>query len=192
MQKLLWLFGLMIWTQIDFGQSQTPILYPYNSPKSPNAAALQKFLEIPSDLHTGQINYSIPLENISFGEINVPISLAYQNSGLKVAELPSWAGMGWNLFAGGAITRSVKGLPDDCPNGLLNSHDRLSQAYANQLSGAQRFMYFREVAEGTTDAEHDVFFYEFCGHSGSFYINGTGVCQQIPKGNDRIIYTRDA
>lgn len=56
---------------------------------------------------TGDFTYNIPLMDIE----GYPINIAY-NSGITMDQEASWVGLGWNLNAG-AITRSLRGLPDD-------------------------------------------------------------------------------
>jgi hypothetical protein len=59
------------------------------------------------DPFTGDFNYSIPL----FEELGIPLTLNY-NSGITMDQEASWVGLGWSLNPG-AITRTVRGLPDD-------------------------------------------------------------------------------
>ncbi|MEO0582021.1 MAG: hypothetical protein AAF135_07350 [Bacteroidota bacterium] len=80
---------------------------------SPTAAALGKYGDIPVSYHTGVPQISIPIYTIQEGSIQVPISMSYHSSGIRVDELASWVGLGWSLNAGGAITRTVNGMADE-------------------------------------------------------------------------------
>ncbi len=59
------------------------------------------------DPFTGDFSYNIPLMDVG----GYPINLNYA-SGITPDAEASWTGLGWNLNVG-AITRSVRGLPDD-------------------------------------------------------------------------------
>jgi hypothetical protein len=62
----------------------------------------------------GSANISYNLYTIENGNIQVPITLYYTGSrGIKVNEIASWVGLGWQLDAGGYISRIVQGYPDD-------------------------------------------------------------------------------
>jgi Domain of unknown function (DUF6443) len=80
---------------------------------SPEVVAASRFKDVPVNLNTGTYNVPIPLYTLSEGPLSVPVSLVYNGSGLKNAEVPTWAGAGWNLFAGGSITRMVRDEPDE-------------------------------------------------------------------------------
>src|SRR5580698_2617890 len=80
---------------------------------SPTAASLGKYGDIPVSYHTGIPEIDIPIYTIKAGSIEMPISLSYHASGLKVEEEASWVGAGWALNAGGVITRTVIGAADD-------------------------------------------------------------------------------
>jgi hypothetical protein len=68
------------------------------------------------DLSTGDLTYNIPLMDIG----GYPVNLAY-NSGIGVNDEASWVGLGWTLNAG-AITRNVRGLPDDFAGEMIDQH----------------------------------------------------------------------
>ena len=59
------------------------------------------------DPFTGDFTYNIPLMDVD----GYPINIAY-NSGVSMDQEASWVGLGWNLNTG-AITRALRGLPDD-------------------------------------------------------------------------------
>jgi hypothetical protein len=59
------------------------------------------------DPFTGDFSYNIPMFEIG----GYPVNLAYA-SGVSMDQEATWVGLGWNLNTG-AITRDVRGLPDD-------------------------------------------------------------------------------
>ncbi|MGY3215090.1 PKD domain-containing protein [Mucilaginibacter sp. HD30] len=65
------------------------------------------------NLNTGTSSVVVPIDNIQAGDVTVPVSLAYGSNGVKLKYGEGTAGLGWNLIAGGQITREVRGLPDD-------------------------------------------------------------------------------
>jgi hypothetical protein len=65
------------------------------------------------DKTTGAPRVTIPLYTVSAGNVSLPIALSYASNGIKATDIEGSAGMGWNLIAGGAVTRQVRGLPDD-------------------------------------------------------------------------------
>ncbi len=100
---------------------------------TPNAASLGKYTDIPVSNHTGVPNISIPIHTITEGGLSVPISLSYHSSGVRVDEVASNVGLGWTLNAGGAISRTVMGVPDE--SGLwkygYNGHPRYDAVFNN-------------------------------------------------------------
>jgi hypothetical protein len=59
------------------------------------------------DLFSGDFTYNIPLFDVE----GYPINIAY-HSGVTMDQEASWVGLGWNINPG-AITRNVRGIPDD-------------------------------------------------------------------------------
>jgi len=82
-------------------------------PPSPNAAALGSFGQIPVGHFTGRPQIDIPFYSINVGGVTVPVKLSYQFMGLRPTDVVGTTGLGWVLDAGGAISRTVKGRPDE-------------------------------------------------------------------------------
>lgn len=83
-------------------------------PPSPTVAALMKFEEVPVSNYTGVPDISIPLFSIPTHskDLGLNVSLKY-HSGVSSNDIASDTGLGWSLFAGGTISRTVRGLPDE-------------------------------------------------------------------------------
>ncbi len=79
---------------------------------TPDVSAFQKYNLTDINLYNGKIDLSIPIYEINTGGIKVPISITYNSGGIKVDQISSNVGMGWNLNAGGSIIRNIKDLPD--------------------------------------------------------------------------------
>ncbi|MEC5143655.1 hypothetical protein [Chitinophaga sp. 212800010-3] len=84
-------------------------------PPSPEIASITRYGLYPVTMFNGLPGISIPIYNVNIRGFSLPISLDYHASGIKVDDLASWVGLGWNINAGGAITRTVMGVPDDDP-----------------------------------------------------------------------------
>jgi hypothetical protein len=84
--------------------------------QSPNQAAFDKFSAVPVDLFTGTPDISLPLHRLTYGSINVPITLRYHAASVLAGTHPGWVGQGWDLQAGGSITRTVRGGVDEFYN----------------------------------------------------------------------------
>ena len=104
----LWNFSLLSQTG-DPNGFQTPNF----SPKSPEAGAFLRYGEYPVDLSTGLTNISLPIHTIQAGSFELPISLNYHSSGIKVSDEATWVGLGWNLNAGAQIILDVRDAPDE-------------------------------------------------------------------------------
>lgn len=75
------------------------------------------------DPFTGDFKYNIPLMDIE----GYPINIAY-NSGVTMDQEASWVGLGWNLNAG-AITRSLRGVPDDFSGDLVQKEQNTKPSF---------------------------------------------------------------
>jgi hypothetical protein len=66
---------------------------------------------------TGSANVNIPIYTVTSGSLAVPVSLNYSTNGVKIKDVEGTAGMGWDVQAGGQISRQLRGLPDDYEQG---------------------------------------------------------------------------
>lgn len=74
------------------------------------------------DVSTGRFGINIPFTMLENQYLSLPISLTYSTSGVKVDESSSEVGMGWNLIAGGQITRKLNGNADDVTIGTWDAN----------------------------------------------------------------------
>ncbi len=149
---------------LGYGQ-QLPVLVP----PTPEAASLGKNIEIPVSLSTGVPNITIPLWEIRQGDILIPIGLSYNSSGIKVEEIASWVGTGWNLNFGGGIFRSSRGLPDDVNGGFLTvTGDRKIDQF-NSLTGNRKNDLIDLAINNQLDYQPDIFNFSILGYSGKFF-----------------------
>jgi hypothetical protein len=75
------------------------------------------------DPFTGDFSYNIPLFQLPGPNGSYPFNLAY-NAGITMDQEASWVGLGWNLNVG-AITRNVRGLPDDFNGALISNRTHM-------------------------------------------------------------------
>lgn len=165
---------------------------PRQIPPSPTAASLGVYGAIPVGHYTGIPQIEIPLYEIKCGSLTIPISLSYHASGIKVAAEAGWAGMGWTLNAGGAITRSVAGV-DDFNDVNYKSLAGFSTSYHIPYHGSNEIILteegdmiyndipcYGEFYNGFYDSKPDVFNYNIGQYSGQMvfpkraYDAGTG------------------
>jgi RHS repeat-associated protein len=126
-------------------------IVPKIIPPSPEASALAKYVEWPVNLAAGTPDINIPIHTISKGPIALNISINYHASGIRVDEIATWVGSGWSLNAGGAITRTLRGRPDDDKTkGFL---DYTINKTPSTLSEANYY----DVSDGCLETQPDLF-----------------------------------
>ncbi|HWB91540.1 MAG TPA: hypothetical protein VG605_06795, partial [Puia sp.] len=174
-------------------------------PTSPEAAILGRFGDIPIGYYTGTTNVSIPLYTVKEAGLDIPITLSYHGSGIKVEDQASNVGLGWSLEPGGSIIQVVNGVEDD--EDYLIYHD--PTGYQTLRTGNITGSYSARPQMGYTmfgcsppttpqddrqslndlllgDGQPDIYMFNFGRYSGKFYINPeTGQPIQLNK-NDSI------
>jgi hypothetical protein len=140
---------------------------------------------------TGSLQYGVPLGELNANDISIPVGISQHGNALTVAEGEGDCGMGWSLSAGGAITRLVRGLPDDLDGarkGWIKMSSQHSSIQSFTPSGndaldvcsdeASDFNFLNGLAF-TYDTEPDLFFFHAPGISGQFILNASGVPQLL-------------
>lgn len=164
-------------------------------PPSPDAASIGKYGQYPVTLYNGLVGINVPIYTIKLRQFELPISLSYHASGIKIDEISSCVGLGWSLQAGGVITRSVNGLPDV---GFENNHlgFSLTQDQVRNLSDESFISYLSEryrcEVNNSDDSESDVYYYNVGGLSGSFRFDYKGNLVQVPMTNNKIEYNNSS
>lgn len=162
-------------------------------PTTPEAAAFEKYGNIPVGLFTGVPQINIPIHKITLKDISIPISLSYNSSGIKVDEIATNVGLGWVLNAGGLISCMTRGNPDFDTYGYVASGN-ISQTIYNDFKagnyqeetindGSPQSSYhitLNDIAAGYHDSEPDLFNYNLPNASGQFVYDETGVPRTVP------------
>jgi YD repeat-containing protein len=134
-------------------------------PPSPELSALFRFVDYPMDNSTGIPKIAIPIYELKVGEISVPISMGYHSSGRRVSETTGPIGLGWSLFAGGAISRVVYGKADEDYAFVPDFKS------AGEITNSDYEYLYSISDQGIYDTEHDVFSYSFGTRSGKFIMH---------------------
>lgn len=198
----------------ESGPSSEPSVQSFDvglyAPPSPEAAAMAQYGNVAVSMYTGSPNISIPVYTLGGKDISVPISLSYDASGIKVTQVASQVGLGWNLNAGGAVTRQIVGRPDDythsSPNGYemyySNAFDYTSENHNKTINEGFEFVksfhpegikpageyewyykYLDKVKKGEYETQPDVYNFSINGLSGTIFIDyeeGRGYCVEHP------------
>ncbi|MEL6989873.1 MAG: hypothetical protein AAGK97_18840, partial [Bacteroidota bacterium] len=144
---------------------------------------MAKFIETPVALNTGIPSISVPIFTVQGLRQGTSISLSYHAGGNRVQDVASNVGLGWALNAGGCISRTVQGIPDelDYINGNnINDFENLSPTSA--------YAYVNGVQNNTVDYQPDIFSFNFDGYSGKFFFNQQGEVILKENANLKIEY----
>jgi len=91
--------------------------------------------------------------------------------GSKVEEYATNVGLGWVLNWGGSISRQVRGLPDETPDGFITSGGSYTLRYINgPMTPQERQNYQLTYRQGQVDGAPDIFYYNVGGVSGKFFL----------------------
>ncbi len=172
-------------------QSQDVMQKPDILPGSPEAAAFAKNVNIPVSYSSGTPQISIPFFSVKSGNLEIPVSISYNASGIRVDESATWVGLGWNLSAGGQISRTIRGSADERSTyGYMNVYNNrkvkyVDTAHCRCASGnSQTWAIENDIIAHQLDLEPDQFSFSILGYSGDFFYNqDSGRYQLVPYQN---------
>lgn len=124
------------------------------------AGHIVKYADYPIVHSLGLANISIPLYTAKAGSLEVPVTISYHASGIKLNEISECAGLGWSLNAGGAVVKDICGAIDD----NIYNHTVKTEEEAD-------LEYLSAVLTQRSDAYWDKYHYSYPGGSGSFIVN---------------------
>lgn len=168
-----------------------------NMPRTPESSAFEKYGTFSVNEFSGTTNISIPIYTLQSRHLQVPITLSYQPTGIRVNQEASWVGLGFDINVGGRITVETRGSVD-FPNtlssssnlrtGLLKLFNRLGTNNENAILTFASFCENNapcpsdpipdnlQAIQDMTEfgvGEPDIFRANFLGHSIAFYFDKT-------------------
>src|SRR5882724_6698287 len=164
-------------------------------------------------VQTGSAVFSLPMFNWQDDKsrLNAVVALNYNSgNGLRVNDVASNVGQGWNLIAGGSITRMQVGEPDDQPAfaGIGNHSDQDITKYPAgflyaltppaqgcplalakyPIYGSMNTLYTQHNTTAE-DKQLDYFSFQFNGKSGMFVLDGQDGDIGVPLGDTKLKIT---
>jgi hypothetical protein len=79
---------------------------------TPEVASMMRYVDFPEPDFIGKTNISVPIYEINFGKLKIPVGLSYNTKGNKASDIATSVGLGWNLNAGGNVTAKVNDMND--------------------------------------------------------------------------------
>lgn len=149
---------------------------------------MMRSINIPVSHYTGTASINIPFYTISAGNVQVPVTLGYQASGIKVKDMETWVGLGWRLSTGGRISRMVRGAQAD-EEGYSKVSGTPDGIDANNLSSWNTGK-IDDRNENEFDSEPDLFYFEIPGKSGQFVADYDGNVHLIPYQGIQVVWDR--
>lgn len=127
--------------------------------------------DVTVDKYTGTLYVRIPLYELQADGGRLPITLNYSGSGVKLSDTHTPIGLGWNLSAGGRITRVTQGNNDNFPN-LKDTYEDMSIWKSDT--------YYKKFHQFDYDSQPDLYTFDLPGMSGSFVLDPDLVAHTCP------------
>lgn len=182
------LFFLVFFIQAQFilAQNNQKITNPIQSViiQSPNVSSFSKYGKYPVDLSTGLVKNEMPIYTIKTPKLELPISISYHSSGIKVNDISSSIGLGWTLNAGGMISIDARGQ-----NYIGRSTTILTEDEIDEKIKKNKGKLVKELHGicDSKDSESDLYSYNVGGGiSGNFIYNNKNQLVQLPQTDNKI------
>jgi len=158
-----------------------PGTLPSVIPPSPDVATLAKSGGLSSSLHTGTASASIPLYELNVGQLKIPIALNYSTNGTRTNDIASRVGLGWNLVAGGSVSRIIH----DEEDGGLHTIQLAPPDFSTQNQALLNWFFYANLEHYDTEA--DEYSFSVNGLSGKFFFDATGTIRVAEHSNIKIV-----
>lgn len=142
---------------------------------------MAKSFDVATDKYTGAVNVEIPIYEIASEAVNIPVALTYRTTGIRVEDVASEVGLGWELSAGGKITRFMHGEPDNLE--VLKIVDRDADTWNKE--------FFWKCVNEKWDTQPDMYSFDLPGGGGNFVFDLDGKPRTIPFQNYKIEFAND-
>ena len=163
------------------GLAEESLLPKTIKPIEPTMASLGRYGNYQVNLFNGLPQISFTLFEVRSGALTQPITLSYHGGGIKVGEDAGWVGLGWDLFYGGAITRTVYGLPDEEEDFADTPNAQTVRTQMNVDPSDIYNTYFDALAEGFSYSYmQDQYQFNCQAGNGMFVLNNTNIPLLIP------------
>ncbi|WP_447951112.1 hypothetical protein [Chryseobacterium koreense] len=187
--------GSFIGINAQIGSNPDPINSSIDMyPKTPEAAALSKFVDIPAGNYTGVADFTIPLYTIEFDGEKIPVELRYTTTGVTVGQLATRVGLGWVLNTGASLSQQVIGVQDKVFPRLVLKSSSISPTPTLNYPGSDYDIAMHtsglNTEYGLLDIKPDIFSYSILDKRGKFIINAIGD-KGIPMPYNQISIIRD-
>ncbi|KMQ62949.1 hypothetical protein ACM46_13390 [Chryseobacterium angstadtii] len=144
-----------------------------------DASALGTFDKQAVNLSTGTPNIEILFHTIRIGDLELPIKLKYDASGIKVGQIATSVGLGWCINNMGVLTQEVRDKIDGQSNNIIQQYIN-----TNTVAGRNDILYNHQyVTQPYTgdDLETDNYNINYFGNTIPFfynYVDNTYISQQ--------------
>lgn len=146
---------------------------------TPEISKLFRYSDFPNISSIGGTDIEIPIYTIKIDGMEVPVKLKYDTKGIKVADIASDVGLGWNLVYGGNIKNEVRDMDDflssyfffdpNCQDGYMAQKDyRVSKGYLNSEFGMTG-----NIVDYQIDSSPDFYLINAPGLNDKFYLDPT-------------------
>ncbi len=177
MRRLIIICITLVYNFFLFGQApQLPTVIP----PSPQAQEFIKYIDYPVNLSSGLPEINVPIYTIKSKELSLPISISYHASGLKPNEDESGIiGLGWHLNAGGIISRSIIGKPDEKVWNQLIPQETDFTSTTDELVADPDANILDNLVRGYKESSPDIFSYSLPGTSGKFILKRSSLLSEF-------------
>jgi len=161
-------------------------------PVSPEASDLFRYSKTPLNHTSGQTNVNIPIYTINRNGFSWPISLSHHHSGLVLEKAPTRVGLGWSMVANAVISREVRVLPDEAPNGYYGINSKKASVIDPYVNSNQPISQgqLEGFINNTWDSEPDIYHVSIGGISFSFKVGDNNDVFLLSKQNHKVSFTQ--